>query len=347
MQGSMPIHLNAHRKIIPIQARLLYFPWVSNLLITRLLPAHKTIFHTMVLYNLPGMDLIAITYLISWLLMIAIPIVLGIYLTRKFHFRWRLWLIGGSIFIISQIFHLPFNNYVLNPILVTLQHSITGAMGVLVIALLLGLSSGVFEECARYGMFRWWLKDQRTWRSAVLAGAGHGGTESIILGVYLMWIYINLFLVRHADLSKMGLTPDQLNIMQQQITAYWSVSWYNSLLPLVERIFTIPFHIMASVMVLQVFTRRPGKQQFGWLGLAILMHTIMNASSVFVASQWNVYISEAVLGGLAIIDIIIIFALRQPEPPESPTIQAPSKPPIFPPLPLEETSENLEKTRYQ
>ncbi len=293
------------------------------------------------------MDLITITHFLNGFLMIALAIVLGIILVGKFRLGWKIWLIGGAIFIISQIVHLPFNSVILNPLLRSIQQGLPGAPGLLVTYVLLGLSAGVFEECARYGMFRWWLKDKRSWRVAILAGAGHGGAEAIILGLLILYYFINLFALRHADLSKLNLAPDQLIAAQQQLQAYWGAPWYDTLLGVVERIFTIPFHIMASVVVMQVFTRRPGQQQMGWLGLAIVLHTLMNASSGFLSRYWSVYSVEALLGGLAIVDIFIIFALRQPEPSEpeeTPTLKAPA---IFTPEPIEETSDNLEKTRFQ
>jgi uncharacterized membrane protein YhfC len=295
------------------------------------------------------MDLVSITRFLNGFLMIALPVILGIYLTNKFHLGWKLWLIGASTFIISQIFHIPFNVYILNPLLGTIQQTIQGVPANLVVAIILGLSAGVFEECARYGMFRWWLKDARSWHSSILAGAGHGGIEAIILGILVLWAYMNMMAIRSSDLSSLNLTPDQLAITRQQIQLYWSVPWYNTLFGAVERIFTIPFHIMASVLVLQVFTRRPGKQQLEWLVLAILLHALMDASAVFIAGQFGGYVAEAVLGGLAILDIGIIFALRQSEP--EPTTLLPiansNELPVFTPSPVEETSENLDKTRYQ
>lgn len=281
--------------------------------------------------------------------MIAIPILLGIFLVSKLHLGWKLWLIGAAIFMISQIFHLPFNSYLFNPLLETIKQSIQGVPGNLLVAITLGLSAGIFEETARYGMFRWWLKDNRSWKVAVLAGAGHGGIEAILLGGVVMVAYINMVVVRHSDLSSYNLTPDQLITAQQQIRAYWSLPWYDTLLGALERTFTIPFHIMASVLVLQVFTRKPGRQMFGWLGLAIVLHALMDASAVFIAGQWNAYIAEAVLGIMAILDVFILFWLRRPEPtPGSiPPASEENNLPEFTPKPVEETTENLDKTRYQ
>jgi uncharacterized membrane protein YhfC len=293
------------------------------------------------------MDIVTITRFLNGFLMIALPIVLGIFLVGKFKLSWKLWLIGGAIFIISQVFHIPFNTYVLNPIIGFIQQHLPGVSSSLVTYLTLGVSAGIFEECARYSMFRWWLRDKQSWRVAVLAGAGHGGGEAIILGSIVMWVFINMVALRNADLSKLNLTPDQLTAAQQQLQAYWSIPWYETLFGAVERIFTIPFHIMASVIVLQVFTRRPGKEQLGWLGLAIFLHTMMDTSAPFIAGVWSAYAAEAVLGGLAVIDIFIIFALRQPEPAEPGPTLSPKEPPVFTPEPIEETPDNLDKTRFQ
>ena len=295
------------------------------------------------------MDFASFTHFLNWFLMIALPILLGIYLTNKSHLSWKLCLIGAVTFIVSQVFHIPFNQYILNPILQYIQQALPGVSGTLVVAILLGLSAGIFEEFARYAMFRWWIKNTRSWWSAILTGAGHGGIESIILGCLVMLGFINMMASRNLDLSNLNLAPDQLSAARQQIQMYWSLPWYGSLLGAVERIFTIPFHIAASVIVLQVFTRKPGHLKHVWLVLAILYHAIMDSSIVFIAGLLNAYAAEAILGVMAILGIIIIFALRQPEP--EPTAPLPSpiagEPLVFTPTPIEETSENLEKTRYQ
>ncbi len=301
------------------------------------------------LYNIQAVDILTITFLLNGVLMVAIPILLGIFLTKKFKLSWNIWWIGGATFVISQALHIPFNSLILNPLLERIQVSIPGLTGIVIIGLLLGLSAGVFEECARYCMYLWPLKKQRTWRVAVLAGAGHGGIEAIILGALALFYYLNMMAYRNVDLTTLNLTPEKLATSSQALLAYWSAPWYATLLGAVERAFAIPFHIAASVIVLQVFTRRPGHQQPSWLLLAIFLHMLMDASAVIIASQWGAYAMEAVFGVLAILDIFIIFALRQPEPepPEAPLSSPPAEPTPLAVSPVEETSENLENTRYQ
>jgi len=293
------------------------------------------------------MDLPSITHFLNALLMIALPILLGIYLVNRLNGGWRVWGIGACIFIISQVFHIPFNQFLLNPFLNKLPQIIPGIKGLLLIAILLGLSAGIFEETARYLMFSWWLKDKRTWGVGILAGAGHGGIEAILLGILVLLGYFNMVAYRNVDLSRFYSSLNQLQIATQQLQGYWDAPWYANLMGAVERMFTIPFHIAASVLVLQVFTRRHGQQRIAWLGLAILYHAFVDASAYFVFRQWGVYPSEALLGILAVVAVIIIFVLRQPEPPPLVPELPASEKPVFTPTSIEETSENLDNTRYQ
>ncbi len=295
------------------------------------------------------MDLPALTHFLNALLMIGIPIGLGIFLTTRFKLGWRAWLIGGTVFILSQVVHIPFNSYLLNPFLQRISGHLPGVMANLPAYILLGLSAGIFEECARYGMYRWWLKDNRSWRMGILAGAGHGGFEAILLGALALIAFTNMMAYRSLDLSSLQVPPGQLELARQQIQAYWSAPWYASLLGAVERIFTIPIQITASVLVLRVFTHRPGREQPGWLFLAIAYHALIDAGALLIIGQWHAYLTEAALGLVAALSITMIFQLRQPDPPpvteHIPT--PPMVPAAFSAAPLEETSENLENSRFQ
>ncbi len=84
--------------------------------------------------------------------------------------------------------------------------------------------------------------------------------------------------------------------------------------------------------------------------MAILWHTLMDGSAVFISRQWGVYITEAVFAFLAIVSVFIIFALRQPEREVEKVATSTGKEQPLPEIkitPVEETSENLENTRYQ
>lgn len=259
------------------------------------------------------MDVLVLTHFLNGFLMVAMPVGLGIYLTRRFHLGWRIWLIGAGTFILSQVGHIPFNQ----GLTLLFQRGILPPPPVEwslpFNAVVLGLSAGLWEELARYSAYRWWAKDARSWRKGVLLGAGHGGVEALILGLLVLYSFTQMLAMRGQDLSTLlgnRLTPAQLLALQAQLDAYWSASWTTSLIGAVERLFTIPVQITLSVIVLQAFLRG----QFRWVWLAVGWHALMDAVSVLAANRLGIYGTEALIALFALISLAILFALHRPEP---------------------------------
>jgi uncharacterized membrane protein YhfC len=293
------------------------------------------------------MNLLFMAHALNGFLMIGMPIALGMYLTRKFHYGWRLWFIGAAGFIISQVGHIPFNIFINNLFLKGSLPMPPPVYRSLILAIIAGLSAGIFEEGTRYLVMRFWAKDACSWRKGILLGAGHGGAEAILLGGLVFYAFIQMAAYQGADLSKL-VPASQLAAAQQQITAYWSATWYDSLLGAVERLFTIPVQICFGVIVVQVFTRK----RIYWLGAAVLWHTVIDASTVFVngylkSFAWGTYAVEGMIGLMSLVSIGIIFALRQAEPvePEA-TLSGPLEPLSPTPKEVEETPENLDNSRF-
>jgi uncharacterized membrane protein YhfC len=276
-------------------------------------------------------------------LIILIAILPGFYLTRTFRLGWRLYWIGGAIFIISQILHIPFNIGLTYLFRVGFLPSPPESWQLIFNAIILGLSAGLFEEIARYAGYRWWATEARSWSKGLLYGAGHGGVEAILIGGLVLYTFFQLFALRGLDLSTI-IPEEQLELAQSQVTAYWSATWYDSFLSTLERFLIIPVQICFSILVLQVFTRR----RAFWLLIAIFWHAIIDALAVFAAVTWGKYITEAILALFTGISVVIIFRLRQPEPEpvQEPKIYSPSPEVMLTRQTSDETPEEIEKSRY-
>jgi uncharacterized membrane protein YhfC len=289
-----------------------------------------------------------VTHFLNGLLMVAMPLLLGVYLARRFRLGWRLWWIGAGTFILSQVGHIPFNAALGGLFNRGLLPSPPEEYKLILDALILGLSAGLWEESARYLAYRFWARDARSWSQGLVMGAGHGGIEAILLGLLVLANYVGRIALQDVDLATV-LPPEQVELGQQQLQAYWSMPWYDSFLGAIERFFSIAFHLSASLLVLQAFRRR----QMRWLWLAIGWHTVMNAVPLFAAGTWGPYIAEALIGLGALLSLGIIFWLRPLDVNDG--VQAvPEEVPALPPadatgisLPeIAETRENLEQTRY-
>ncbi len=288
-------------------------------------------------------SILEITFPLSSLLIILFALGLGFYLTRKFKLGWGLYWIGAAVFVLSQVFHIPFNIGLTYLFRIGFIPSPPESWQPIFNAVVLGLSAGIFEEIARYAGYRWWAKEARSWSKGLLYGAGHGGIEAILVGVLVMYTFIQMYALRGLDLATV-VPADQLEVVSAQVSAYWSSAWYDSFLSTLERLLTIPVQIGLSIIVLQVFTRRKAY----WLLIAILWHALVDAVAVYAASAWGVYVAEAFIALFAMVSILVIFLLRQtePEPIPEPAINPPAPERLFEPLSIEETQDNIEKSRY-
>lgn len=288
--------------------------------------------------------ILLLTYPINSLLMISLPVALAFYLTRKFRLAWRLWWLGAGTFLLSQLGHIPFNRILTRLFQDGVLPEPAESYQLAFNALVLGLSAGFWEECARYITYRWWAKDARSWSKAILMGAGHGGIESIILGILTLLAFIQFFALRSTDLTQL-VPPEQLELAQNQVISYWSIPWFASLLGAIERIFALTAQITLSVIVLQIFTRK----HIRWLWLAIGWHALIDGIAIYILNTWGVYPTEAVLFIITLINLLIIFRFRTPDT----NSMSQSK---LPPSPreislseigdIEATQESLEQTRY-
>jgi uncharacterized membrane protein YhfC len=289
------------------------------------------------------MDLAVVSRLINGILMVAIPILVAVVLNRRFKLGWRLWWIGAGGFVLSQVGHIPFNMLATALFARGVLPSPPDSWQPAFNAIFLGLSAGLWEEFTRYGVFRWWAKDARSWRKGVWLGAGHGGIEAILLGMLVFVTLGTMLSLREQELSSI-VPAEQLELASLQIEAYWSAPWYAALVGALERAMTIPIQICFSVMVLQVFLRG----QALWLFLAICWHAFIDATAVWGMIKVGPYWNEGILFVYCLISLAIIFALRTPEPNEAIVEKFdPLNLPLgYQVAALPETKENLEKTRY-
>lgn len=250
--------------------------------------------------------MILVTSIIGVLGMIILPIVLGFWLTHKFKLSWKLWVAGAVTFIASQVLHIPVL-YGLTAIFANgMLPSPPIAWTTIFNAVLLGLLAGIFEETSRFILYKFLLKKANTWNEGVLVGAGHGGIEAIILGVLGVFSVIQMVVMRNADVSALGIPAEQIELVKQQVAAFWSSPAYTGLLGLAERFFAICLHLSLSIMVLySVANKKPI-----WFWIALLWHAFVDASAVYLLLSLGAVALEGIVGVMALVSLAILFWLR-------------------------------------
>lgn len=242
-------------------------------------------------------------------LMVLIPFIVGFFLSKGVETAFKVIGVGVLTFLGAQVLHIPFNQFLLNPAL-RRWGLLDGERHIhlLIFAVIIGLSAGIFEEGGRYLVYRFWLGRERSWREGLLFGLGHGGVESVLLGLVVLYALGQALVYRAGDLENL-LPPDQVELARVQLEAYWGMPWYDSILGAVERIAALSFHIGAAVIVLQALKR----ENVLWLGAAIAWHAALDAVAVFGAQTWGVYGVEGILLAFGALSWIVAYLLRGKE----------------------------------
>lgn len=248
--------------------------------------------------------MLALTYTLSILGMLMLPIVLAVQLRRHYRVYWILFVVGTLTFLGSQAVHLPLNSWLADIGILPDSPQLDGAP-LWRTALILGLSAGLCEELARaigYAVVKW----ARKFEDGVMLGLGHGGIEAMIFGGVLTAATISSLLsLQGADLEALNLTVAQLEALSLQ-TEQFNASPLYAFAPLFVRILAISTHVTLSIIVLQAFTRR--KPIF--ILVAILYHALIDAVAVYTAVSTN----QAWIAWLALIAVLIpgwIWLVRQ------------------------------------
>jgi len=240
---------------------------------------------------------------------------------------------------LSQVAHIPFNYVAFSNINPLLQPS-RGSSGLILTAIVAGLSAGLFEEGARYLTFRYWVRDARTWRQSLMLGAGHGGLEAILLGIIAGLNIAILIGYQHGYFTNFVASVGEQEIVQV-IDALYFAPWYRTLFGALERLFAICLQITFSVLVLQAVTRN----KWFWMLIVISWHALVDALAVWSIATSGAEVAELIVGVLAIFGLVVTFLLRRPDPVESPPEPLPANS-LVKPLKIELSSEKLDDSRY-
>ncbi|MFO7171145.1 MAG: YhfC family glutamic-type intramembrane protease [Chloroflexota bacterium] len=254
---------------------------------------------------------------------ILYPIGLALLVRRRLGVGWRYFGYGALIFALFQILtRVPAVQLIQAQIAPQLQESRPLLFAWLAA---LSLSAGVFEEVGRYVGYRWLMRrEEKTWSKAVMYGVGHGGIEAMVLvaGLALLGL-VNLVALSSLDLSTLPISDEQRAQVEAQLAAVQSLPGWTPLLGAWERLWTVPFHVMLSVLVLQVFRRA----QIWWLLLAIGVHALLNLAAVGLPEALGLeglaelLLPEAIIAVAGLVSVWVVWRLRD-EPREEPRADA-------------------------
>ncbi len=241
---------------------------------------------------------------IAVLSMILLPIALAIALRRKYIVAWILFCAGMLMFVGSQVYHLPLNNWlsdmgVIGPIMKDDANFVRTAV-------ILGFSAAICETLARvvgyWFLFHYHKADNHA--DGVMVGLGHGGIESMLIGGVLTAASItSLVALANTDLSTLNLSAEQLSVVTMQLQRL-DANPFLPLASLLERMIAMTLHVTVSVLVWTAFKRR----QWLLILVGILYHALFDFTAVF-ASQYitNAWLFEGLLALLLLPGLFFLW----------------------------------------
>ncbi len=213
--------------------------------------------------------------IITVVLMIAIPVVFFIYWRTKHKPQTNIgYFIAGAVgFIVSaRVLELGVHYFC-----ILANNPVSGFINGSTVAFVLygAVTAGVFEECGRHIVLKYFMKKNRTRENAVMYGIGHGGIEILAVILPAMITYLVLaaaFSGGSAEeaLSILRITEKNADAALPSVQTAARFDYGMAAINTVERLLAMLVHIGLTVIVF--YGVKNTKK--GFLPLAILLHML-------------------------------------------------------------------------
>lgn len=241
---------------------------------------------------------------------IGLPVVLAVLIVKKFKMKWVVVFTGVLTFIGSQVVHIPLLQV----------PALLNKLGINVVepqfwpivwyAVFLGLMAGLCEETARWIGFKI-LKDKAaSYKSAFALGIGHGGVESVIVGVLVLVNLVFMLVFTPESMTARGIPDGTVQMTISQVAQFWATPWHLVLAGAFERVIAISAHLFMSVLVWKSVTQK----SWLWFLLAVAFHAVLDFVAVYFSSMglspWQLELSISIF---LVVDVVFLILFWKAE----------------------------------
>ena len=249
--------------------------------------------------------------ILGTIIMIVVPPIIAIMWVRKKNERFSTVFVGAITFLLFAIvLEKPTQNALVFPTYMGLPaHAMSEFISTrpLLLAFIIGLFPGVFEETGRFVAYKTVLRNRKNRETSISYGIGHGGFEVMfIVGVSYATYIVYAVMINSGTFGTivdqvMSQAPDQVEPLVTVANQIAAFSARDFAVGVVERIFAVLFHIGASILVFYACKDRARI----WLYLlAVLLHTLMDfIAGLTVAEVWNppAWMLEGIVGVIGVL----------------------------------------------
>jgi uncharacterized membrane protein YhfC len=227
-----------------------------------------------------------LAFTVQMAMMLLFPIGLAIFFKRRFHVSWAVFFIAVGFYLMNLGINTP----------LAITWSVIFAKLLVLSFALRALTYAVSEELFRYLSFRAGriMRNSRNTDGALMAGVGHGGTESIVFALLLTALPI--FIALAAPQVYRGHAGEILN-----------APWWTFVLGGLERILAITGHLGFATLIVMAYRR-----SWLFLPLAILAHFLVDFTTFSAALLPNGHVwSDGLFTLWAIAALVLIVYVRR------------------------------------
>jgi uncharacterized membrane protein YhfC len=166
---------------------------------------------------MPLNPLLVASFAVAVLVDLLAPIVLAVFLARRLGGRWRYWWYGLLVFLLSQgVTRIP--AMLLLQTRPAVQQALQEPFWFWLFLVFAAATAGLFEEGGRWLAFRFFVPStERHWRAALMLGAGHGGLESIGVGLLALAGLVGYLVVALLPAESFGGAAAQIEGARKQL----------------------------------------------------------------------------------------------------------------------------------
>ena len=241
---------------------------------------------------------------------IVVPILLAVWLVKKYNVNPVTILVGVGVFIVFALGLEPVMHLIV----------LRGPAGATIMgntwyyALYGGLAAGVFEETGRFVAMKWLLRKRASKAvTGVAYGIGHGGIEMLmIFGVTMASNMVIAFMMNggHQDLLLAGVPEESKAQALAQFAQLSSMTTGSLLIGFWERISALILQVALSLIVWKAV--RGGGRWVLLFPVAILIHALVDAIAVLLSKSAGMVPLELIVSALAVATAAAAWMIWRP-----------------------------------
>lgn len=209
---------------------------------------------------------------LSSLLIVLLPFLLAAVLRRRRSIPWLYFMAGVATFAGARIIQILINQALFW--LGVIPGTSPEGNALIGTAIIFGLTAGLTQEIARFLGYRL-LPGARSYSNGIMMGLGHGGLESMLLGILMAAGVGSLWNQGTFELLPQGIAIQEYASLQQQLNLAGETP-LAALTPLIERLIYLSAQITLSVIVMTSVANR----RWSYLLAAILYHTALTSLAI-------------------------------------------------------------------